>query len=203
VREVAGSNPVVPTIFDFNQNVSGAEACDARRLLFVVIGVLRFASHDGGENQDALLAFLDEATELVPSVKASDMACIGLLQGDEQNVVQAVAMETSNGLEIDSKRLAMALLHRSDELFGGLLVISLICPDFISVLLCGDLVPSLEPGNQRTTAAGEQKKRIKEQCAKATGVTRVREWRGGVPAGGLFVQFVSSFRAQEELNDGT
>jgi hypothetical protein len=30
-----------------------------------------------------------------------------------------------------------------------------------------------------------------------TGVTRVREWRDGVPAGSLFVQFVWSFESEE------
>jgi hypothetical protein len=48
------------------------------------------------------------------------MAWIGLLQGDEQNVVQAVAVKPSNSLEISGERLAMALLQRSDELFRGL-----------------------------------------------------------------------------------
>jgi hypothetical protein len=103
------------------KNVSGAEACDAGRLLFLVLEVFRLASHDGGENHDALLAFLDEATELVPSAEASNMACIGLLQGDEQNVVQAVAVKPSNSLEIAGKRLAVTLLQGSDELLGGLL----------------------------------------------------------------------------------
>jgi hypothetical protein len=35
---------------------------------------------------------------------------------------------------------------------------------------------------------------------EATGVTRVREWRDGVRAGGLFVQFVGSFKAEEEFH---
>jgi len=74
-----------------------------------------------GARISALLALLDEAAELIPSAESSDTGCIGLLQGDEQNVVQTVPMETSNGLEIAGESLAMALLERSDELLGGLL----------------------------------------------------------------------------------
>src|ERR1700730_17923099 len=55
------------------KDVCGAEACDARRLLFVVIGVLHLAPHDGGKNHDAFLAFLHEATELVPRTETGDV----------------------------------------------------------------------------------------------------------------------------------
>jgi hypothetical protein len=40
----------------------------------------------------------------------------------------------------------------------------------------------LKLGNQRTASAGERKDRIQGAVRKATGVTRVREWRGSVPA---------------------
>ncbi len=70
------------------KNAGSAEACDAGRLLFVVVGILRLASHNGGENQDAFLAFLDEAAELVPSAKARDLTGIRFLHRDEQDVVQ-------------------------------------------------------------------------------------------------------------------
>ncbi len=101
------------------KNVGSAEACDAGRLLCVVVGILCFTSHDGGENQDAFLAFLDEAAELVPSAQPRDVTGIRFLHGDEQDIVQTIAMETANGFEIASKRFAVALLQRSDELLGG------------------------------------------------------------------------------------
>jgi hypothetical protein len=53
---------------------------------------------------------------------------MGLLQGNEQNVVPAVAVEPSDGFEISDKRLAMTLLQGSDELLGGLL------RDFVDLL---------------------------------------------------------------------
>src|ERR1700676_617660 len=61
------------------KDASGAEACDVRRLLLVVLGVLRLAPHDGGKNHDAFLAFLHEATELVPRTETGDVAGIRLL----------------------------------------------------------------------------------------------------------------------------
>jgi hypothetical protein len=59
-------------------------------------------------------------------------------------------------------------------------VISLICSDFISVLLCGDLVPSLESGEPMTASPGERKEPNGEPEREATGVPRVCEWRDGV-----------------------
>ena len=53
--------------------------------------------------------------------KAGDIACTRLLQGDEQHVVQAVAMESPHGLDLVGKRLAITLLQRGNELLGGLL----------------------------------------------------------------------------------
>lgn len=49
-----------------------------------------------------------------------------------------------------------------------------------------------------------RKKRIQEAVRKATGVTRVCEWRDGMPAGSLFVQFgrgfeVGAFRRVETM----
>ena len=101
------------------KNAGSAEACDAGRLLFVVVGILRLASHNGGENQDAFLTFLDEAAELVPSAKARDLTGIRFLHRDEQDVVQAVAVEPPNRLKIGGKHLAVTLLQRSDEQLGG------------------------------------------------------------------------------------
>jgi len=59
--------------------------------------------------------------------------------------------------------------------------------------------PHLKPGNQRTANAGERKERSQGAVRKATGVTRVREWRGGVPAPICSVRV--GFRGGEEFND--
>src|SRR5271168_5332574 len=61
-------------------------------------------------------------------------------------------------------------------------VMALICSDFISVLLCGDLVPSLgagEPKNRECRGTEGNKRRTRQE---ATGVTRVarRCARGGL-----------------------
>jgi len=56
-------------------------------------------------------------------------------------------------------------------------VISLICSDFISVLLCGDLVPSLEAGEPKNRAEGNRRDaspRVARRCA-SDGEQR-RQW---------------------------
>jgi hypothetical protein len=57
---------------------------------------------------------------LIPSAKSRDVAGIRFLRSDEQNIVKAVTMEASDGLEIASKQFAMARVQGGDELFGGL-----------------------------------------------------------------------------------
>ncbi len=99
-------------------------------------------------------------------------------------------MKPSNGLEIAGKRLAMTLLQRSDELLGGFLRDFLDCSAFISVLLCGDLVPSLEAGgpknrdcrrmekeNSRSRAEGNRRDaslRVARRCASGKPICSVR-----------------------------
>jgi len=78
------------------------------------------------------------------------MTGIRFLQCNEQNVVQTVAMETSNGFEIGGKRLAMTLLQRSDELLCGLLrdFLDLFCFHFRSPVRgfgsIGQITPTID-----------------------------------------------------------
>jgi len=66
----------------------------------------------------------------------------------------------------------------------------------VATVFATALIVDLKPG-QRTASAGERKERIQGAVRKATGVTRVREWRGGCQR--LFVQFVSGFEAEKEF----
>jgi len=117
------------------------------------------------------------------SLIEAHVAGIGFLQGDQHNVMQAVAMEASDGLEIACERLGPAFrsaMSRSVAWF----VISLICCEFISVLLCGDLVPTRtwEPKKPRMQENGREQ--IDGRLEQATGVTRVA--RGGTVCPGSF-----------------
>jgi hypothetical protein len=72
---------------------------------------------------------------------------------------KTIAVEAANGFEIPGERLTAACIERGDEPLRGLSVISLICSDFMSVLLCGDLVPS--------PSAGEPKNRVHRRAEGA------------------------------------
>src|ERR1043166_5701703 len=68
---------------------------------------------------------------------------------------------------------------------AALSVISLICSDFISVLLCGDLVPSLHTGEPKDRGRRRTEEEESAPEREATGVTPVRRWRDGVLRGGV------------------
>jgi hypothetical protein len=61
----------------------------ARRFFAVLFVILRFTAEDRREDEDALLAFLDEPAELVPGAEARDIARIGLLRSDQQDIMKA------------------------------------------------------------------------------------------------------------------
>src|SRR6202008_3187723 len=85
--------------------VGSAEACDTRRLFFIVVGVARLASDYGSEDHDSFLTLPDEAAEFIPGAKTCDVAGVGLLRSDQQDIMQAVAMESPDGREVRGERL--------------------------------------------------------------------------------------------------
>jgi hypothetical protein len=88
-------------------------------ILSILFMTLQTATNDRSQNQDSFFALLHEPAEFVPRAEARNVACVGLLRSDEHHVVKTVAVESSNGLEIARKRLTMACVQRSDELFRG------------------------------------------------------------------------------------
>ena len=64
--------------------------------------------------------FLTKRPELVPRAETSDVTGIRFLRSDEHHVVQAVAVEASDGFEIAGERFTVTCVERSDELLGGL-----------------------------------------------------------------------------------
>jgi hypothetical protein len=100
------------------KDIRGAESGDAARRFFAFVFVVRFAPDDRSENQDALLALLDEAPEFVPRAKPGDIAGVGLLRSDQQDVVQAVAMESPDGRQLRRQHFAAARLQGGNKLLG-------------------------------------------------------------------------------------
>jgi hypothetical protein len=75
--------------------------------------------------------------------------------------------EPCDGDEVVHRRLScLAYVERSDELFRGLSMISLVCFDFISFPCAGVWFPRLSLGNQRTAIAGERKQGIQKLCGR-------------------------------------
>jgi len=83
---------------------------------------------DGGENPDGFLTPPDEAVHLRPRVEARHLVCLVALGGDENHVVEAVAVQL--GLEV---QVALPLLGRRE-------VADPLCQlldEFPVVVLCG------------------------------------------------------------------
>jgi len=87
--------------------------------LFLILFILRLAANDGSKNQNAFFALLHKPAEFVPGAEAGDVAGVGLLRSDEHDVVQAVAVEAPDGLEIARERLTVTGVQRSSKLLGG------------------------------------------------------------------------------------
>jgi hypothetical protein len=84
----------------------------------VLLVVVRFAPNDRSENHDSYLALPDEASEFTPRTKTGDLTGIRPLRSDQQDIVQAVAMESPDGREIRGQRFTVVLLQGSNELLG-------------------------------------------------------------------------------------
>ena len=124
---------------------------------------------------------------MIPSAKARDVAGIRFLRGDQQYVVQAV--EWKRPMDFNDRQAPRSLpAFRAATICSvALSVISLTCSDFISVPLCGDLVPSLEAGepkdrdcrrmeevNQKAAAEGNEcdtRPRVAGRCASGGCIT--------------------------------
>ncbi len=90
------------------EHVGRPKPSDGRRSFVRVHFGLGFAANDRSQNHDAFLAFLHEASQLIPSAKSRDVAGIRFLRSDEQNIVKAITMEAPDGLEIAGKDFAVA-----------------------------------------------------------------------------------------------
>ena len=75
-------------------------------------GVL--ATDNGRNDENALLAFLHESSELVPSVKACDMGSSRLLRRNQHDVSQAIAVELGHCIQVAGESFAAAFVERSD-----------------------------------------------------------------------------------------
>src|SRR5262249_37190176 len=101
------------------EDVGSAKADDGGggfRQLFVV---LRSPANDRSQNHNALFTLLHEAAKLVPGAEACDVAGIGLLRSDEQDIVKAVAVKVPDGFEITREGLTVSGVQCSDELLRG------------------------------------------------------------------------------------
>jgi hypothetical protein len=127
---------------------------------------MRFAANDWSENQDASLALLDESSEFVPRAEARDVTGIGLLRGDEQDIAQTIAVEAADDFEARGQRFAVTCVQSSHELLRRSFDGFLDCSDFISVLRCGDLVPSLEPVEPKDRADRRTEKVIERRYGR-------------------------------------
>ncbi len=83
---------------------------------FRFLGLSGFLAADNrGDDEDALLAFLHEAPELVPSVKACHVRSSRLLHRNQHDVAQAVAVEFGHGSEVGSQSFAATFVERPDR----------------------------------------------------------------------------------------
>src|SRR5690349_8075836 len=106
---------VIPGGLTDIEYVSGAESQQlaVRRVRFFWwrFTLVALMPDHGRQNEDATLAFVDEAAERAPGSEPGNFGCIRSLSGNEHNVSETIVMEAPHGGKVPDKHFTSSRLQ--------------------------------------------------------------------------------------------